>query len=77
MSPCASVLDEAGRETDVEVVNALLADPVRIEYCMRSAASGERMDWKAPLPACVAAINRTIQKAAAGGGCKVDGKKLK
>lgn len=51
------------RETDTEVVNALLRDPARIEYYMRSVAKKERLDWKAPLASCVAAIDLTIQKA--------------
>mmetsp|Transcript_1279 Transcript_1279/g.2240 ORF Transcript_1279/g.2240 Transcript_1279/m.2240 type:complete len:159 (+) Transcript_1279:129-605(+) len=55
--------DSTGSETDTEVVNVLLRDPLRIEYCMRSVASKERKDWKAPLPSCVIAINLTIQKA--------------
>lgn len=62
----ALALDEGGEtESDAEVVNALLRDPVRIEYFARSASTGQRVDWKAPLSSCVAAINLTVDRARA------------
>mmetsp|Transcript_18545 Transcript_18545/g.36385 ORF Transcript_18545/g.36385 Transcript_18545/m.36385 type:complete len:222 (-) Transcript_18545:23-688(-) len=53
-------VDSDGREAETEVVNALLKEPLRIEYYMRSVASKERVHWSAPLQRTVAAINLTV-----------------
>ena len=41
-------LDADGKETDTEVVNVMLRDPLKIEYYQRSVASKERLAWMAP-----------------------------
>mmetsp|Transcript_11411 Transcript_11411/g.34431 ORF Transcript_11411/g.34431 Transcript_11411/m.34431 type:complete len:91 (-) Transcript_11411:33-305(-) len=53
-------LDAEGNEKEDEVVNALLREPLRIEYYMRHSRTKERVHWSAPKARTVAAVGRTI-----------------
>merc|ERR1719228_2394739 len=58
------VVLERGVESDVEIINVLLKDPVRIEYYQRNKNTKERIFWHAPKEACLHSINKTIENAA-------------
>lgn len=54
-------LDEAGlREGDLEIVNALRRDPLRIEYYQRHLVTKARMHWAAPVANAASAIATTV-----------------
>uniref|UniRef100_A0A7S2AAN9 Uncharacterized protein n=1 Tax=Trieres chinensis TaxID=1514140 RepID=A0A7S2AAN9_TRICV len=57
------VLDDDGKETDVEIVNALLDHPTRIEYYRRAVGTRERLEWPAPKASAVGAIKKTVELA--------------
>ena len=67
-------LNEAGEETDAAVVvNALLKDPLRIEYYQRHGETKDRMHWAAPKVAATAGIAKTVELSATGEGGGADG----
>lgn len=54
------VLDPAGHESDEEIINVLLKNPLRIEYYKRSRASKQRVHFPAPQASVVDSINKTV-----------------
>jgi len=56
-------LDKDGKETDMEIINVLHKDPVRIEYFQRSRSTKERVPFKAPKAGGLATIAKTIEMA--------------
>ena len=58
-------LGDDGRETDLEVVNALLTKPLRIEYYQRDRTTRARVPWDAPRDSAMRAIEITIAMAQA------------
>ena len=56
------IKNEQDEETDEEIVNALVSGP-RIEYYMRKCSTKERVHWKAPKSATMAAVTHTIDEA--------------
>jgi len=59
------VLDGDGKETDFEVMNCLLSDPLRIEYYARSVSTKERQPFQAPKDKALFAIEKSIDIAKA------------
>ena len=66
-------LNEAGEETVHVVVNALLKDPLRIEYYQRHGETKDRVHWAAPKVAATAGIAKTVELSATGEGGGADG----
>lgn len=68
-------LDEAGRnEGELEVVNALHREPLRIEYYQRRVLTRERVPWAAPRASAAGAIEATVAlaRAAEAAAARVD-----
>eukprot|EP00325_Prymnesiales_sp_UTEX-LB-985_P015324 CAMPEP_0174763362 /NCGR_PEP_ID=MMETSP1094-20130205/110242_1 /TAXON_ID=156173 /ORGANISM="Chrysochromulina brevifilum, Strain UTEX LB 985" /LENGTH=181 /DNA_ID=CAMNT_0015969319 /DNA_START=1 /DNA_END=546 /DNA_ORIENTATION=- len=58
-------LNADGSEGDLEVINALLTAPIRIEYYQRRRLGLERVHWAAPLSSASHAIATTVALARA------------